>query len=196
MWKTGIEVRRDISAVVLRKKARSEKDGRIVARLFGIANILDGMERSQAARLAGMTGQTLCDWVHRYNACGVEGLRDRPKGHTKRALTPTQEKKLEAIVEQTPEGTLIRWRRVDLKAVIEKEFGVTYHERSVGKVLRRLGFVRLSVRPLHPEADLEAQRAFKKTSRPKLQKSSPAAPKIKTSSSGSKTKRGSDKKER
>lgn len=196
MWKTGIEVRRDISAIVLRKKARSEKDGRVVSRLFGIANILDGMERGQAALAAGMTGQTLCDWVHRYNECGVEGLRDRPKGHSKRALTPTQEKKLEAIVEQTPEGTLVRWRRVDLQAVIEKEFGVTYHERSVGKILRRMGFVRLSVRPLHPEADLEAQESFKKTSRPRLPKSSPIAPKANTSSSGSKTKRALDKKER
>jgi transposase len=190
----GIEVRRDISAVILRKKARSEKDGRVVSRLFGIANILDGMDRDTAAQQAGMTRQTLRDWVRHYNAQGIEGLRDRPKGHAKRALTPEQEKKLEAIIEQTPEGTLIRWRRVDLKAVIEKEFGVTYHERSVGKVLHRLGFVRLSVRPLHPETDLKAQKTFKKTSPPKSQKSSPIAPKTKTLSSGSKTKRGLGKK--
>jgi transposase len=146
----GLEIRKDMSAVVLRKKALKEKDGRVVSRLFAIANALDGMDRDQAARLAGMTRQTLRDWVHHYNAEGVEGLRNRPKGHARRALTPEQEKKLEAIVEQTPEGTLIRWRCVDLKAIIEKEFGVAYHERSVGKILRRLGCVRLSVRPLHP----------------------------------------------
>ena len=90
--KTGIVVRRDISAAVLRKKARSEKDGRVVSRFFGIANLLDGMERGKVARQAGMTRQTLRDWVHRYNADGIDGLRDRPKGHAKRALTPEQEK--------------------------------------------------------------------------------------------------------
>jgi len=59
MWQTGLEVRRDISAVVLRKKARQEKDGRVASRLFGIANALDGVRRDDAARQAGMTRQTL-----------------------------------------------------------------------------------------------------------------------------------------
>jgi transposase len=196
MGAKGLEVRQDISAVVLRKKARQEKDGKVVVRLFGIAAVLDGISRGEAARQAGMNRQTLCDWIHQYNVKGLEGLRDRPKGHARRALTPEQEKKLEAIVEQTPEGTLIRWRRVDLKAIIEKEFGVTYHERSVGKVLRRMGFVRLSVRPLHPEASLEKQETFKKTSPLRSPKSFPIMQTEKRSSSGSKTKRGSDRKVR
>ena len=33
MWKVGIEVRQDMTAVVLQKKARSERDGRVAARL-------------------------------------------------------------------------------------------------------------------------------------------------------------------
>jgi transposase len=37
------------------------------------------MGREQAARQAGMDRQTLRDWVIRFNAEGVEGLRDRPK---------------------------------------------------------------------------------------------------------------------
>lgn len=40
MRQTGIEVRRDVTATVLRKKARGEKDGRVASRLFGFANIL------------------------------------------------------------------------------------------------------------------------------------------------------------
>ena len=80
MWKTGIEVRKDMTAAVLRKKARSEKNGRIAARILGIANILDGMDRTMAARSAGMDRQTLCDWVHRYNEEGLAGLGNRPQG--------------------------------------------------------------------------------------------------------------------
>jgi hypothetical protein len=36
--------------------------------------------------------------------------------------------------------------------------------RSAGKLLKKLNFSSISVRPLHPQSDLEAQAAFKKTS--------------------------------
>ncbi len=164
MWNIGIEVRKDMTAAILRKKARGEKDGRVASRLFGIANILDGMDRERAAQLAGMTRQTLRDWVIRYNANGIEGLKDRPKGHAKRALTPEQEKELDGLILKGPGGTLVRWRCVDLRDKIKEKFGVEYHERSVEKILHRLGFSRISVRPVHPESDAQAQEAFKKTS--------------------------------
>ncbi len=59
---------------------------------------------------------------------------------------------------------VVRWRRVDLQAVIERRFEVAYHERTVGKVLRRLGFSRVSTRAQHPLSDEATQEAFKKTS--------------------------------
>jgi transposase len=191
MFKIGLKVRRDITSPVLRKKARSEKDGRVASRLFAIANILDGMDRDSAARQAGMTRQTLSDWVHRYNAESIEGLRDRPKGHAKRRMTPEQERELESLVLQGPQdhqGMLVRWRRIDLQAVIKEKFGVSYHERSIGKILQRLGFVRVSVRPLHPEADREAQESFKKTVGPGSLKSFLNTPKANPSKFGSRTK--------
>jgi transposase len=59
---------------------------------------------------------------------------------------------------------VVRWRRVDLQRKIDERFGVSMHERTVGKQLAALGFRRLSVRPQHPKSDPEAQEAFKKTS--------------------------------
>jgi transposase len=52
-------------------------------RLLAIASILDGASQADAARSAGMERQTLRDWVHRYNAEGVEGLKDRPRAGRK-----------------------------------------------------------------------------------------------------------------
>ena len=74
-----LPIRSDRDAAELRRLARRERDGRVSARLLALANALDGLPREEAARLAGMTGQTLGDWVHRYNEEGVEGLRDRPR---------------------------------------------------------------------------------------------------------------------
>jgi len=191
--KAGLAVRRDISATILRKKARGEKNGRVSSRLFGIANILDGMSREQAAQHAGMTRQTLRDWVLRYNEQGIEGLKDRFVGPECK-LTPEQEKEIETLVLRGPEGTLVRWRRVDLQKEIEKRYAVTYHERTISKLLERLGFSYVSVRPRHPKADVAAQEDFKKTSPRWLPQSSPPVPRAKTSSSGFRMKPVSGKK--
>jgi transposase len=59
---------------------------------------------------------------------------------------------------------VIGWRRIDLARKIAQEWGVDLAERSVGDLLRRLGFRRVSVRPLHPKQAAEALKAHKKTS--------------------------------
>ena len=74
-----VPIRTDRGPQELRGLARRERDGRVRSRLLALANALDGMSRGDAARLAGMDRQTLRDWVHRYNAEGVAGLRDRPR---------------------------------------------------------------------------------------------------------------------
>src|ERR687885_3594 len=163
----------------LRALARRERDGRVGARLLALANALDGMSREAAARAAGMDRQTLRDWVHRYNAEGLAGLHDRRRPGPRPRLTPEQEAELVTAVERGPDPDrdgVVRWRRVDLKALIETRFAVRLHERSVGKVLRRLGFSRVSVRPRHPKADAAAQEAFKKASPIWYARRSPSAP--------------------
>jgi hypothetical protein len=45
-----------------------------IRRLLAIAMVLEGSSRFDAARRAGMGRQTLRDWMHRYNADGIEGL--------------------------------------------------------------------------------------------------------------------------
>ena len=52
---------------------------------------------------------------------------------------------------------VVRWRRADLATVIAQRFDVTLAERTAGTLLRRLGIVRLSVRPRHPAHDAAAQ---------------------------------------
>ena len=60
---------------------------------------------------------------------------------------------------------VVRWRRIDLKRVIAERFGVDFHPRYVGKLLKKLGFSHISARPRHPAQDERTVEAFKKTSR-------------------------------
>ena len=74
---------------------------------------------------------------------------------------------LARLIEDGPDIKLhkvVRWRCVDLQAEIKARFGVEVSERHVGRILKRLKFTRLSVRPRHPQADEAAQETFKKTS--------------------------------
>ena len=114
-----------------------------------------------------MERQTLRDWVHRYNAEGVEGLCDRARSGRPPRLSEAQLVELARLVEAGPDPArhgVVRWRCVDLRAEIKLRFEVEISERHVGRLLKRLGFTRLSVRPRHPQADEAAQQAFKKTS--------------------------------
>ncbi|HEX5879479.1 MAG TPA: IS630 family transposase [Actinomycetota bacterium] len=159
--------RKEPGAAELRREAGRCRDARAARRMLALALVLEGSSREAAARAAGMDRQTLRDWVHRYNAQGLAGLRDRRRPGPRPRLTPEQAAELGAVVERGPDPDrdgVVRWRRVDLRALIEARFGVRLHERSVGKVLHRLGFARLSVRPRHPKADEAAQEAFKKAS--------------------------------
>src|SRR5918911_3349150 len=97
-----LPIRTDRDAAELRRLARRERDGRVGARLLALANALEGIPREQAARLAGMTGQTLGDWVHRYNAESVESLRDRPRPGRPCALDEGQQATPKALILRGP----------------------------------------------------------------------------------------------
>jgi transposase len=159
--------RLDLSVAELRRRARLADDADQARRILAIALVVEGGSRERAAQAAGAQRQTLRDWVIRYNAEGLDGLRDRPKpGRTPR-LSGDQLKALDRLVEQGPDiaiDKVVRWRCADLKEVAKERFGVTLSERSIGRILGQRRFVRLSVRPQHPDADEAAQEAFKKTS--------------------------------
>ena len=115
-----------------------------------------------------MDRQTLRDWVHRFNASGPQGLIDNWTEGPKPRLSEQQLTQFAQIVEAGPdrgEDGVVRWRRIDLKRVIAERFGVAFHERYVGKLLKKLGFSHISARPRHPAQDERIVEGFKRTSR-------------------------------
>jgi transposase len=191
--------RKDHTAMELRRAAARTRDANAARRMLALSHILDGKTRGEAAGLCGMDRQTLRDWVHRYNLEGLAGLRDRASPGAPRRLSAGQEKQVAQWVRQGPDLTehgVVRWRRADLGRVIGQRFGVTLAERSVGALLRRLGFRRLSVRPQSPQANAAAQEAHKKTSPIWSPPASRAAPRENRSNSGGRTKPASASKGR
>ena len=165
--------RRNVSVGDLRREAGRTRDGKVARRMLAIACVMEGQSREDAAECCGveprgspdMDRQTLRDGVHRFNEDGPAGLVDLPRRNGPRPrLSPEQEVVVAGWVEQGPDlarDGVVRWRCVDLQDRIEREWGVGLHERTVGKLLRKLAFRRLSVRPQHPKSDPEAQALFR-----------------------------------
>ena len=161
----AIEItRREMSAGELRDAAARSRDANATRRMLALALVLEGHSRGDAAQMCGMDRQTLRDWVHRFNAEGLAGLSNRPAPGPEPRLSADQEAEVAEWMESGPDlerDGVVRWRCRDLQERIEREFQVSFHERTIGKLLARLGFRRLSVRPRHPESDVAEQQAFK-----------------------------------
>ena len=163
----ALPIRDDIPAEELRRLARRESNRRVISRMLAIAHALEGTDRGQAARLAGMDRQTLRDWVIRFNAEGVEGLRDRPKSGRRSWLDDGALARLRALVLRGPDPErdgVSTWRAKDLCRIVEERFGVTYSENGMLRLLHDLDLSWQKARPVHPEADRNAQARFKKNS--------------------------------
>ncbi|HEY2134081.1 MAG TPA: helix-turn-helix domain-containing protein, partial [Acetobacteraceae bacterium] len=71
----------------LRASAARSQDAAAARRMLALALVLEGHNRTDAARAAGMDRQTLRDWVHHYNERGVEGLKNLPERGVRRRLS-------------------------------------------------------------------------------------------------------------
>jgi transposase len=112
-----------------------------------------------------MDRQTLRDWVHRYNADGVPGLTSRVGAGPLPLLNEAQMAELRELVVNGPDpavDNVVRWRCIDLREKIARQFSVSVHKRTVAKWLCGMDLTRLQPRPSHPKKDAAAQEIFKK----------------------------------
>jgi transposase len=163
-----VPLRSDFDAEALRALAKGSRDPGQTRRLLGLSAIYAGGSRSAAAALGGVGLQTVRDWVVAFNAGGPDGLIDRKAPGARPRLNAEQREALQALVEQGPTPAahgVVRWRLVDLAQILFEDHGVSVSEQTLSRVLRAMGFRKLSARPRHHAQDLQAE-AFKKTSPP------------------------------
>jgi transposase len=169
-----IALRQDFDAPSLRRLARNSKDANQARRLLALAAIYAGGTRSQAAEMGGVGLQIVRDWVVRFNADGPAGLLDRKAPGQPPRLKEAHRRALAAMIEAGPIPAVhgvVRWRLVDLVQWVWEEFRITVSETSLGRVLHKMGYRKLSARPRHHAQNPEALAVFKKSSPPAWQRS-------------------------
>ena len=122
-------------------------------------------EGRSARDIAGICGRNE-DWVRRtvrkFNREGAEGLADgrRRNGRPPMLDDDGQEALREAIEGPAPDRGV--WTSQKVADWISARLGTPVDEHTGWAYLRRLGFSRQTPRPKHPDANEEAQEAFKK----------------------------------
>ena len=171
----AIRLRDDFDGAALRRLARITKSANQGRRLLALAEICDGASRSDAARIGGVGLQIVRDWVVRFNARGPDGLLDGKAPGKRSVLNDAQRRALVEIVESGPIPAIhgvVRWRLIDLAWWLHEEFAVSLDETTVGRELKKLGYVKLAARPRHHAQNEYAMEDFKKGgSQPSWQRS-------------------------
>ena len=144
-----IPLRADFNAQTVRGAAKRSKDG---PQARALAAIYEGVTRTEAAKIGGVTLQIVRDWVLKFNALGPDGLIDRKAPGQAPRLNDTHRAALAAIIESGPIPALhgvVRWRIIDLCQWIYEEFRVVVAKQTLSRELRAMGYRKLSARPRH-----------------------------------------------
>jgi transposase len=109
-----------------------------------IANMLEGMEPEEAARLVGLSRSGAYERHNRYEEDGIEGLRDRRRpGRPPRVGAVTTARFKERIVAgaELQRDGVVAFRGVDAQRILKEEFDI---DCSLSSIYRRLHRIKLS----------------------------------------------------
>jgi transposase len=162
----AIGLRGECDAPRLRALAKQSDDADQTRRLLALAAIYDGGSRGEAAELAGVGLQTVRDWVLRLNAEGPGALVNGKAPGKPPLLNEAQRRELAAVIERGPipaADGVVRWRLIDLVQWLYATYGIATSKQTLSRILRRMGYRKLSARPRHHAQDPEAVAAFKKS---------------------------------
>jgi transposase len=100
-----------------------------------------GWPQRQIAEALGVSEGAVSQWMQRARDRGPEALRHRPHPGASRRLSPEQLAHLPDLLHRGAEAYGFRgqvWTRGRIAAVIQLEFGVSYHPVHVGRLLKAL----------------------------------------------------------
>lgn len=159
--RTPLKIETELTERDLARQAREEPDARVRQRILAIRLLVMGYTAPKAAPVVGLKERQVRNWVHRFQAEGLAGLRDRPRPGQPKHLPTEKEEAFKAHIRRPARGRILRGP--DIQRLLNEGFGAKYSLGGVYFLLHRLGFSSLSPRPLHPQTDKTAQDDFKKT---------------------------------
>lgn len=147
----------------LKKDLSSIKSSEVVIKLKAILACFDHKEHT-VADIFGIAYSTLHTWIKAYKENGVEGLKNKPRGHNPSKLSKEEEEQIKQWIIQAKnhEGEPVHWTLLKLKAEISKVFGKSVGKSPLWKRLKKMNLTPRRPRPEHKQGDKSKQEYFKK----------------------------------
>lgn len=142
---------------------KSEKSARKRMRYLALLHFTEGHSRTAIASMLKVSRTSVNKWVTTYLSQGLSGLDDKPNPGRPPQLSLAQQASLKAFVQQrslSEQGG--RLMAKDLSHFIQSEFGVTFKQANIYRLLHQLGFSWITTRSRHPKQSEAVQEAFKK----------------------------------
>ena len=127
-------------------EAQKAEETRLVRRLCLIKNLYAGDSVTEAADRVGVTQPTASRWTDRWNNHGVDGLRPDFGGGRPPKLSETEQEQLCEVLERHQPLTTKH-----VQQLIEDGFDVSYSQRHVSRLLKKLGMKYAIPRPESPD---------------------------------------------
>lgn len=137
--------------------AQSAGNTRLVRRLCFIRNLYKGDSVTEAADRVGVAQPTGSRWVEAWNAGEIDGLKpDFGDGRPSKLTEQEQEQLKEILKGNQPLTTQ------QIQQIIEEGFDVSYSQRHISRLLKKLGMKYAIPRPKKPEQPDEAEEILEK----------------------------------
>lgn len=149
-------------AMALAERA-SLTDWKLVHKLTAVIAYADHTA-SMVGEMLGVSTETVIRWASAYRRTGLDGLRDRDKGHRHRLLAPASEQVVHAwvVAGHDAEGKRVHWTIKRLCLEAHRRLGVAIGHSAMAESLHRMGLALRRPRPSHYQADPARAEAFKK----------------------------------
>ena len=143
--------------------AKTESNARARTRLYILHRI--GKHSFEIAENLSINIETARRTRRRYQASGLDSLYDKPRSGRNSKLAPEHiEAFKQLIVDTQAKRGGGRLTGQDIQKLAYEHYQAAYSVNGIYELLNRIGITWISARSQHPQANINAQEAFKKTS--------------------------------
>lgn len=134
-------------------------------RLYAIYQVSIGQPTRKLETIYNTSFKQICNWVHRFEEEGIDGLKDkkktgRPSRLTKMQLNEIKKLLLSSLPSEFGYNTST-WNGPILIDYVQKKYGVQYKKAQIYNILKKIGFTFQKGRPSYPESHPKKQEIFK-----------------------------------
>jgi transposase len=140
---------------------------RVGIKLYAIYQVSRGQASRRLEELYNTSFKQICNWVHRFEEEGIEGLKRKPKSGKPSLISIEQKAELKKILETKKPFdygyNTSTWNGPILIDFIKNTYRISYKKAQIYNILKALGFTYQKGRARYPEADEQKREEFKNT---------------------------------